>query len=156
MTIICDSREHAHAIKSILATFDKQGVKWHISKLVVGDYMSLDNARLCIDRKQSLGELVSNVCQQHDRFKAELQRANDLGIKLIVLCEHGQGIKTLSDVAGWTNPRTKLHPTAMSGDRLFKVLTTMSVRYGVEFLFCAKHSTGKRIIDILEAGNGLI
>jgi hypothetical protein len=164
MTIQIDSREHQHAIQDILAEFDKQGVKHYTSKLFVGDYMSLDNPRLVIDRKQNLHELCGNVCQQHERFRAEMQRAKENGIKIVFLCEHGRNIKTLDDVLWWTNPRetyrekvkgvwmTK-HRKVMQGDTLYKILNTMQNRYGVEFLFCEKKDTGKRIIELLRGGS---
>jgi hypothetical protein len=164
MTIQVDSREHQHAIQDILAEFNKQGVKHYTSKLFVGDYMSLDNPRLVIDRKQNLHELCGNVCQQHERFRAEMQRAKENGIKIIFLCEHGRNIKALDDVLWWTNPRetyrekvkgvwvTK-HRRVMQGDTLYKILNTMRNRYGVEFLFCEKKDTGKRIIELLRGGN---
>lgn len=147
-----DSREKEKAIQKILAHFDKEGVQYFVSKLPVGDYMSLDNARLCIDRKQNLSELCSNVCQQHDRFRAELERANQLGIKLVILCEHGGQIKSLEDVLNWKNPRLKESPLAVSGERLYRILSTMSKKYGVEILFCDKRNTGKEIIRILTEG----
>lgn len=149
MTIQVDSREKAHAIKNILASFDQQGIKWFVSKLPVGDYQSLDNAKLVIDRKQNLAELCGNVCQQHDRFKAEMQRATDYGIKLIILCEHGKNIKELTDVIEWENPRLKQSPMAMSGERLYKVLSAMSAKYEVEIIFCNKYETGNKIIELL-------
>lgn len=164
MTIQVDSREHQHAIQDILAEFDKQGVKHYTSKLYCGDYMSLDNPRLVIDRKQNLHELCGNVCQQHERFRAEMQRAKENGIKIIFLCEHGRNIKALDDVLWWTNPReayrekvkgvwvTK-HRKVMQGDTLYKILNTMQNRYGVEFLFCEKKDTGKRIIELLRGGD---
>ena len=151
MTIQIDSREKAHAIQKILATFDQRGVKWFVSKLPVGDYMSFDNPRLVIDRKQNLSELCGNVCQQHKRFRAELVRANEYGIKLVILCEHGKGTKTLSDVIHWQNPRLKKSPMAMSGERLYKILSAMSVKYNVDFLFCNKAETGAKIIELLES-----
>ena len=58
-------------------------------------------------------------------------------------------IKTLDDVKGWCNPRLKVSPLAVSGARLYAILSTMSKRYGVDFLFCKKSDTGKRIIEIL-------
>lgn len=149
MDVIVDSREKARAIKKILSQFDDSGVRYLISKLPVGDYMSLDNARLAIDRKQNLSELCSNVCQQHDRFRAELERANQYGIKLIILCEHGGNIKSLQDVLTWTNPRLKESPLAVSGERLYRILSTMSKKYNVDFVFCDKRNTGKEIIRIL-------
>ena len=152
MVVQIDSREKAKAITKILAEFDKQGVQYYVSKLFTGDYMNLDNPRLIIDRKQNLSELTNNVCQGHKRFRAELERAQEYGIQLIILCEHGNNIKQLSDVQYWVNPRLKESPMAMSGDRLYRVLSTMSKTYGVQFEFCNKNQTGKRIIELLRTG----
>lgn len=149
MHIYIDTREKARAIAKIIAEFDRQGVKHRSTKLVVGDYMCLDNPRLIIDRKQNLLELVQNVCQGHKRFIDELKRAQEDGIKLVILCEHGGSIRALDDVLSWKNPRLKTSPLAMSGERLHRVLSTMANRYDVEFQFCDKRSTGKRIIEIL-------
>jgi hypothetical protein len=161
MTIQIDSREKQHAIQDILTEFDKQSVKHYTSKLYCGDYMSLDNPRLVIDRKQNLYELCNNVCQQHERFRNEMIRAQENGIKIIFLCEHGRNIKTLDDVLWWENPRATFrqkvngvwvtkHQKVMQGDTLYKILNTMRNRYGVEFLFCEKKDTGKKIIEILK------
>jgi ERCC4-type nuclease len=149
-----DSREKAHAIQKILDTFDQRGIQWFVSKLPVGDYQSLDNPRLVIDRKQSLSELCNNVCQGHKRFRAELVRANEYGIKLIVLVEHGRGIETMQDIMGWQNPRLKTSPMAVSGERLYKILSAMSSKYNVDFLFCTKAQTGAKIIELLRGENG--
>ena len=116
--------------------------------------MSFDNPRLVIDRKQNLSELCGNVCQQHKRFRAELERANEYGIKLIILCEHGKSITCLSDVMQWVNPRLKESPLAVSGERLYKILSAMSQKYNVDFLFCTKAETGKRIIELLGGDAG--
>lgn len=149
MNIQIDSREKVKAIQNIIKEFDKQGIGYFTSKLYVGDYMSLDNPRLIIDRKQNLQELCGNVCQQHERFKAELIRANKAGIKLIILCEHGKDIKSLEDVLWWENPRIKTSPRATTGNQLYKSLCTIRDRYNVGFEFCTKRDTGKRIIEIL-------
>lgn len=102
-----DSREHQKVIDGIKKAFDAAGEKWFVSKLYVGDYMNYDNPRLVVDRKQNLSELCGNVCQQHERFRAEIIRANEAGIKLVFLCEHGKGIEKLDDVLWWENPRAK-------------------------------------------------
>lgn len=149
-TIIVDSREKARAIVKILDEFDKQGIQHVSSKLLVGDYQSLDNPRVVVDRKQNLLELCQNVCQGHKRFVAELERANQYGIRLIILCEHGREIKRLPDVLEWVNPRIKESPLAVSGDRLYRILTALKNKYGVDFQFCTKAQTGKRIIELLE------
>lgn len=149
MDIQIDTREKAHAIQKILCTFNALGVKYYSSKLYVGDYMSLDNPRLVIDRKQDLNELCGNVCQQHERFAAELKRAQENGIKVVILCEHSRNIRSLEDVKKWVNPRLKTSPKAVSGEQLWKILSTMGKRYNVDFIFCSKEQTGRKIIEIL-------
>lgn len=153
MIIQIDTREKSKAIKKILADFDRTGTKHISSKLYVGDYMNLDFPRLVIDRKQNLSELTNNVCQEHKRFTAELKRALDAGIHVVILCEHGGKIKTLDDVREWVNPRLSDSPLAVSGERLHKILSTMKRTYDFEILFCKKADTGKEILRILsEAG----
>jgi len=149
MQIQVDSREKARAIRGILKEFDRQNVQYFSSKLYVGDYMSLDNPRVVIDRKQNLTEICSNVCQQHERFKEELIRANKAGIRLILLCEHGGGVKSVEDVYFWDNPRIKTSPRATTGKQLYKSLCTIRDRYNVELIFCSKKETGRKIIELL-------
>lgn len=149
MTIQVDTREKARAIEGIIKEFDKQGVTHFSSKLYVGDYVNLENSFLVVDRKQNLLEVCSNVCQQHKRFVNEIKRAKAAGIKIIFLVEHGKNIKSLEDVKNWVNPRLKKSPLAVSGERLYKILSTLERTYGVEFQFCDKRNTGKKIIEIL-------
>lgn len=152
MMIQIDSREKPKAIAKIIKEFDEQGANYYSSKLYVGDYMNLDNPRLIIDRKKDLQEICGNVCQQHERFRNELIRARDAGIQIVILCEHGNGIKKLSDVPTWYNYRKKKSPKAISGKQLYACLCTIRDRYNVRFEFCEKKDTGKRIIEILTEG----
>lgn len=145
-----DTREKDHAIQHILAEFDKQGVQHFRSKLYVGDYQRLDNGLLVVDRKQNLTEIASNLSQQHQRFKAELERAKKAKIRVVVLCEHGGTIRSLDDVAAWDNPRLRTSPGAMTGDRMAKIMRTMAKRYNVRWEFCDKRQTGRRILEILQ------
>lgn len=170
MDIQIDTREKQRAIRKIVKTFDENGVKHFSSKLLVGDYMSLDNPRLIIDRKQNLQELCGNVCQQHERFKRELLKAIDAGIQLVILVEHGADIKSLEDVWFWKNPRKHevrwrvmngkrekyvVSAKAVDGNQLYKSLCTIRDRYNVRFEFCEKKDTGKEIMRIL-SGDGEI
>ena len=150
MTIQIDSREKSKAIKIIQSTFEKQGITYFTSKLPVGDYMSLDNARFAVDRKQNLSEVCNNVCQDHKRFVTELKRANELGIRLVFLIEHSQNMRKLEDVMKWVNPRLKTSPMAVSGERLYKILSTIEKNYNTKFYFCSKAETGQRIINLLK------
>lgn len=163
MVIQIDSREKSKAIKKIVEEFDRQGIQHPVSKLIVGDYMNYDNPRLIIDRKQSLTELCSNVCQDHERFRNELILAHEIGVQLVILVEHGNGIRRLEDVIWWNNPRRHkrvqiggrwktVETKAMEGDVLYKILCTQQRKYGVQFLFCDKKETGLEIIRILRDG----
>ena len=147
MTIQIDTREKARAIQSIKAEFARQGVETITSKLWVGDYARIDNMTTVIDRKQNLLELASNVIEK--RFHAEIQRAHAKGVKIIFLVEHGRNVNDLIDVLFWENPRKKESPRCISGEHLYKSMLTLSERYGVEWQFCQKKDTGKRIIQIL-------
>jgi ERCC4-type nuclease len=164
MQIQVDTREHAKEWERIKGQFDDLGVQYFRSKMYVGDYQSLDNPRLVIDRKKDLQEICGNVCQQHERFKAELLRAKEQGIKLVILCEHGADIKSLEDVYFWQNPRKYqirwktvngkrvkdvVSSKAVDGNQLYKSLCTIRDRYNVDFVFCEKEETGRKIIDIL-------
>ena len=165
MIIQIDSREHDKERKRIQSQFDTLGVRYFCSKLFVGDYQNMDNPRLVVDRKKDLQEICGNVCQQHERFRAELIRAREYGIKVIILCEHGHGIKCLEDVIFWQNPRRKtreyvdgkwqtFETKAMRGEHLYKILSTQEERYGVKFEFCDPSETGRRIVEILRGDLG--
>lgn len=152
MTIQIDSREHKFELARIQKQLTKAGCKTIVSKLYVGDYQSLDNPRLVVDRKKDLQELCGNVCQQHERFKNELIRAMEAGIQIIILCEHGADVQSLEDVYFWDNPRIKKSPKATSGESLYRSLCTIRDRYNVRFEFCTKRETGKRIMELLSNG----
>lgn len=147
MTIQIDTREKARAIQLIKAEFARQGVETITSKLWVGDYARLDNLTTVIDRKQNLNELAGNIIEK--RFHDEIKRAYDHGVKIIFLIEHGPGVTDLIDVLFWENPRIKDSPRCISGEHLYKSMNTLTDRYGVEWRFCQKRDTGKRIIEIL-------
>lgn len=174
MVIQIDSREKARAIRKIETEFDRQGIQHPISKLIVGDYMNYDNPRVIVDRKQNLTEVCGNLTQQHDRFRREALKAKELGIRLIILVEDGNNVKSLSDVERWVNPRRRRYcqmfgiPTngdveaeirefeshggqrqPTPGSQLAKMMRTMSERYGIQWEFCCKNDTGKRIIELL-------
>lgn len=149
MTIQIDTREKERAIKDIIKTFEANDIKYISSKMYVGDYQNLTNGTVAVDRKQNLSEVCGNVCQQHERFKAELLRAQEAGIKLYILIEHGKDIKCLEDVQRWINPRLKQSPKALTGEKLYKIMKTQEERYGITYLFCTKEETGEKIIELL-------
>lgn len=160
MLIFIDSREKQRAIRNIVKEFQEQGVKFVTNKLYVGDYQSAENPRIVVDRKQNLNEICQNVCQDHDRFRRELTRAQEAGIKIIILIEHGKDITCLEDIIFWENPRgivrkkvngkwQTIKTKATTGETLYKILTTLQEKYGCEFQFCTKEETGRKIVEIL-------
>lgn len=169
MIILEDTRQQAdkHRIKH--KWFAENGVQIERCRLYVGDYTLPTNQSICIDTKKDLQELIQDVTQQHERFKRELLRAKEAGIKLVILVEHGEDITDLESVYFWQNPRKHeirwrinkitgqkekyfVSPKAVDGKQLYKSLCTIQERYGARFEFCTKDQTGRRIMEILQDG----
>lgn len=148
-----DTRDRVGKHDNVDDYLTAQGHKIVRSKLYVGDITLLNNQAVCIDLKRNLAEVALNVCQQHERFVREIKRANESGIKLIFLVEHGGQIKTLPDVCKWVNPRLKDSPLVVSGERLFRIMHTLQLKYDVEWHFCDKRCTGKKVLELLSVGS---
>lgn len=142
--IICDTREKGNDY--ILKYFDKIDQDYIVSKLDAGDYMVYKNYKTIIDKKAGLLELAGNLCRtsEHERIKKEVAKARELGCVdfIFLICENK--IKTVEDIANWTNKNTQV-----KGSTLLKVMTTMKERYGVKFVIVPKEEMGKKIIELL-------
>lgn len=146
MHIIVDTREQKY--NHVTDYFDKEGIKWVRSKLICGDYQNPLNPTIIIDRKKDLQEVAGNVCQQHERFVRELELAKELGYKMIILVED-PNITALPNVCSWYNWRRRTNPKAVNGKTLYKIMSTMSDKYGVTWEFTTKQNCGKRIVELL-------
>lgn len=146
MIIQVDSREQKY--EHVTKYFDSHGIKWVRSKCIVGDYVNLENPMVVIDRKKDLQEVIGNVTTQHARFVRELELAKELDFKLIVLIEE-PFVKSLGEVPSWYNWRLKKNPKAVSGRKLYRIMTTMQEKYDVNWLFTNKANCGKRIVELL-------
>lgn len=124
---------------------------------------------VAVDTKKDLQEIISNICgAQHDRFRDECLLAQNNGIKMYVLIEDDGGycdkkqtiynkpVTCIEDLCSWKNPRLFIwqkgkqkYPSATKGQTLAKAMLSMESKYGVEFQFCTKEETGKRIIELL-------
>ncbi|MEE1138602.1 MAG: ERCC4 domain-containing protein [Acutalibacteraceae bacterium] len=144
MRIIVDTREQKNS--HILKYFAIHDIDYIEKKLDVADYQIEGKTDIAIDRKQNLDELARNLMNRadHSRFWKEVRRAKEQGTKMIVLCEHGGQIKSIPDVSGW---HSKYSP--VSGRALMDEIYRVHIAYGVEFLFCSKRSTAKRILELL-------
>lgn len=150
MKIIVDTREKKHS--HILKYFVLNDVDYEERKLDVADYQIEGKSNIAIDRKQNLDELARNLMNRadHSRFWKEVRRAKEQDIKMIILCEHGGKIKSIKDVAEW---RSKYSP--VSGRALMDEIYRVHIAYGVEFIFCDKRCTGRKILELLGYSNEL-
>lgn len=141
--VICDTREQKN--QGILQYFEAHGIPYMERKLETGDYMCPEKPGCAVDRKQDLDELLKNLCSDDkSRFWREIRRAHRDGLRLVILCEHGGKMKRIEDVAGFRSKYSKV-----TGRELMERMYRVHIAYGVEFLFCDKRSTGRRILEIL-------
>jgi hypothetical protein len=163
-----DTRQHhgKHAVKE--EWWESHGVPTVLKKLDFGDYQ-IDGSNVSVDTKQGLAEIAGNLSREHNRFRREVERANDAGFLLVVLVETNEA-ECLEDVRKWCNthclkctyrhgglcnPRddgvcqrhgTK-HP--VQGEMLAKQMKTMESRYSVRFEFVRPENSAKRICELL-------
>ena len=138
-----DSREKKN--DHIKAYFERHGIQFKVQKLDEGDYQIEGKPDRTVDRKQNMQEMYNCVVNDKSRFMREVRRCYEKNIKLYVLIEHGGQIKSLSDVPKW-NPKCGTISSSEIAERLYR----LHISYGVEFLFCDKRSTGKRIVELLQ------
>ena len=105
-------------------------------------------------------------------FHRGLKRAEYGDVKLYVLVENKDGVKSIQDLFQWKNPRLNIwknsneiigvykngrprykkvqaYPNATRGEQLAKACMTMQKKYGVEFQFCSPEEAGERILSLL-------
>lgn len=149
ITIQIDTREKKN--EHIIAVLENSGIMCLHSKLPFGDYMNLDNPRTVIERKNSLCELATCLCKDHERFRNELKNAQSYGIHIIILIEDSDGRNSVEDIKSWVNPFKKKNPHAVSGETLYKILVSMQDKYCFDIEFTSKAASGSRIIQLLGA-----
>lgn len=119
-----------------------------------------------------ISEFQNLYVKRHGFFHRGLKRAQNSGIKLIVLVDNREGVRSVEDLFHWLNPRLKIwvnsgevigcykngkprykkvpkYKNAMTGERLAKACLTMQLKYGVEFQFCEPEEAGERILSLL-------
>ena len=153
MWLIEDTRQQAGRHETKHAAWEEHGDKLIRCALPFGDYMAVPP--VSVDTKASMQEIAQNIGgskQEHNRFRRELQRAQEAGCHLYVLVENDEGIRSLEDVMYWINPRLIDSPKAITGLRLARAMETMQERYGVTFLFCHPERAAATIHYLLERG----
>lgn len=150
--ILEDTRNKPEKNAYIRKQLEKLGYQVQRCKLYAGDYTWATDQRICIDTKADLQEVCGNVTQQHERFQAECERAKLAGIRLVVLIREST-IKSLEEVPTWYNWRRKFSPRATTGKQLWKIMSTMTEKYGVIWKFATQPNMGKTIAELLEGDN---
>ena len=158
LTVWEDTRQQKGKHKNIEDYCRRNGIRLVRQMLNVGDYMLAGSSIPVIDgkpyvvscdTKMSVAEIAGNCFQGHDVFRDECQRANDFGIKLIVLIEE---MPPDGDIAKWRTPMDRYGRPKYKFDPaiLKKTMETMTKRYGVQFRFCDGRSTGRLLIEYLK------
>ena len=159
MIIQQDTRQKKkhHTVKE--QWFKNNGITIVNSKMLVGDYMIPSDGSVSVDTKKDIGELYSNLIQQHDRFVRELNLASECGIKLYILVENEDGITCLDELTHWKNPQyimylakqrrgIKIKPP-VKNIQLIKMAKTIESKYGCKFVFCHPFESGRKILELL-------
>lgn len=167
MIILEDTRQQAHKHDIKHRWFEQNGITVRRQALYVGDYTLPTDQSVCIDSKFSIQELVSDICgKQHERFRNECIRAQEAGIRLIILTENRGGhikdniiqptITSLDELHRWKNPRLFIfyggkqkYPRATRGVTLMRSCMTMEQKYGVKFLFTTPEKSAEKIVELL-------
>lgn len=149
MVLFEDVRNKPGKHKNIHAYCEQQGIEIIRTKLLVGDYQISNKGDIVVDTKSGVSELAMDVFQQHERFRAECERAQKCGITLFVLTEEvlpeGRLDLWKSPLDRFGNPRCKFDPATLR-----KALITMQEKYGVFYRFCDGRSTGKVLFEYLK------
>lgn len=184
-------QDKKHELKHLY--LESHGIYWERYPLPVGDYILaneqvldviarkqkrgtdvkkmdfLGTYQTCVDTKKDMQEIIGNICgPQHDRFRDECILAQNNGIKLYVLIENENGVKSIDDLEEWDNPRLRIqkwittpsgqrrkvfkYPDATKGTTLAKAIRTMTKKYGVEFQFCRPEESGAKSLELLNSG----
>jgi len=146
--IIEDTRQKIdqHDIKH--QAFAEMGVELTRCALPFGDYAY--PPRISVDTKENMQEIAGNLVGEHERFRQECLRAMKANCHLYILVEtEWETINSIDDVHLWYNPRLIMSRKAVTGEKLEKIMKTMTAKYGVRFMFCRPQEAAKTIIDIL-------
>ena len=164
--------------------FDMEGVGKQLYKAVTDDdsnrFPEQDISDICFQNgiPESQMKLVQDLyVQRHGFFHRGLVRAKMYGVKLYILVENVEGVKSIDDLFRWVNPRSQIYvksnqiigwykngnprykmvqkyPSCMRGTQLAKACLTMQLKYDCVFVFCRPDQAGPMIVKLLTEGGG--
>lgn len=134
--------------------WQKLGVNMIRSVLPFGDYAFI--SPVVVDTKKDIYEMAYDLFQDHDRFRKECIKARNAKCQLVVLIENTDGVDNLESLKRWVESiehyKKRRGKRRISGERMVRTMTTMTERYGVLWEFCTPNESGRRVIELLEAG----
>lgn len=152
--LIEDTRQQLGKHEQKNEYWQRRGINVVRSALPFGDYALVPN--VVVDTKQDIYELASNIDKDHTRFRNECIKARDHGCLLVILVENEDGVSELADLENWIESsdhfKARRGQRRITGKRLMRAMTTMSMRYGVVFEFCHPSEAGQRVLDLLMGG----
>lgn len=170
ITIIQDTRQQVGKDQHVLKYFKKNGIKIVRSKLYIGDYALLTNMSVIIERKKDMLEIANCICGNgHVRFRNEIIRCQENGIKLYILIED-EYIYNIDGVKYYQCPRYKSNQykvidgkkvlvhrkgeklSQVNFETLGKAMKTMEEKYGCTFCFAKHDEFGKKVLELLTKG----
>ena len=157
--------DYAEVTPVIEETIRRRGMKLKKMDLV-------NDIKIAVDRKNSIDEICSNICstrKNHERFRDEAIMAQKAGCKFYVIIENTEGIRSVSDITKWSNPRLHrynkikyMHSIGKWSSvpdpstrppcdnvRLMKSMLTMENKYGITWILCSPHESAEKIVELL-------
>ena len=120
--IIVDTREQ----KPLWDLKDSGVIRFKLSE---GDYTTTDLYNIAHIERKSGNDLYGSLIQGHERFRNEIQRANEKGLKLAVFVECDKRTFVGKKFKGGFRLHCK--PAVLA-----KILSTFSKKYNIEFVWC--------------------
>lgn len=134
----------------IINFFDQKGISHSAKSLNCGDYCfkllkneSVGRFReeyftdeLFIERKNSLGELASSIC--NESFHYELKRCQNIKHKYLIVEQEG----------GWQDILKHNYQNDYNEKSFYKTLHTFMTKYGLKIIFTTKEDIARQIYHI--------
>jgi len=148
MIIIVDTREQKN--QHLLDYFKQNNIRYAVATVNHGDYtFEIDmeeykhlNRCICVEKKNSLNEIVGNFTSGRERFHREFQRAREADTKMHLVVENATWKKVVNE-----SYRSKISEKAVRAS-----IQSFSARYDCPVWFVGKDESPMVIHDILYYG----
>jgi ERCC4-type nuclease len=139
MTVIVDTSEKdLHILKKL----ESMNIPTKRKKLSYGDYSFELNGKsfetvICIERKNSINEIIGNFTKGRDRFKREFERSK--GCKVVLMIEGSE-----SDID------KKNYRSSMSPSQVKSFIRTWCYKFGLGFAYVEKECACEFLLGVFE------